>query len=73
MTHEEIIARLNGEHEGTLVRNLGIVFIPDLSYQNQVYTWPDVMFSILFLAVLHLPFLADKVFSRPRSGADKTE
>ena len=26
MTHEEIIARLNGEHEGPLVRNLGIVF-----------------------------------------------
>lgn len=56
-----------------LNNNLGIVFIPDLSYQNQVYSWPDVMFSILFLVVLHLPFLADKVFSRPRSGADKTE
>lgn len=44
--------------------NLGLVFIPDLGFQNQVYTWPDVAFSVIFLAILHLPFLASRVFRR---------
>ena len=44
--------------------NLGLVFIPDLTFQNNTYTWPDVLFSLVFLGVLHLPFLASRVFAR---------
>ena len=44
--------------------NLGLVFVPDLGFQNQVYTWPDVFFSVIFLAIFHLPFLASRVFRR---------
>ena len=44
--------------------NLGLVFVPDLTFQNNVYTWPDVAFSLVFLGILHLPFFASKVFAR---------
>lgn len=52
--------------------NLGLVFVPDLTFQNNVYTWPDVAFSLVFLGILHLPFFASKVFARrqPLPDAD---
>lgn len=48
--------------------NLGLVLIPDLGFQNQSYTWANVIASVIFLAIFHLPFLGSRVF---RTGTDR--
>lgn len=45
-----------------LNNNMGLVFVPDLSFQNQTYGWGDVLYSLILMGVLHLPFLLSHVF-----------
>ena len=46
-----------------LNNNMGLIFVPDLSFQNQAYGWGDVLYSLILLGVLHLPFLFSRVFN----------
>lgn len=45
-----------------LNNNMGLIFVPDLSFQNQTYGWGDVLYSLILMGVLHLPFLLSHVF-----------
>lgn len=56
-----------------LNNNMGLVFVPDLSFQNQTYGWGDVLYSLILMGVLHLPFLLSHVFdshSKPGKQPD---
>lgn len=46
-----------------LNNNMGLIFVPDLSFQNQAYGWGDVLYSLILMGVLHLPFLFSRVFN----------
>lgn len=41
--------------------NMGLVFVPELSFQNQTYGWGEVAYSLILMGVLHLPFLFSRV------------
>lgn len=52
-----------------LNNNMGAIFVPDLSFQNQEYRWSDVLYSLVLMGVLHLPFMLSHVFDdRKKSG-----
>ena len=44
--------------------NMGLIFVPDLSFQNQAYGWGEVLYALVLMAILHLPFLFSRVFQQ---------
>lgn len=48
--------------------NMGLIFVPDLSFQNQAYGWGEVLYSLALMAILHLPFLFSRVFQQETSS-----
>jgi len=50
-----------------LNNNMILVVSGSANYSNQVYTWHDVIVGALIMGVLHIPFLASRVFNKEPS------
>lgn len=56
-----------------LNNNMGLIFVPDLSFQNQAFGWGDVLYSLILMGVLHLPFLFSRVFDGKKPEPSQAE